>query len=95
MSVAAGLGPVPIAVRLPWPMWIAGGLALALGTGAGAIVLGFPFLTSTFGHPSWPLVGEVPLASAALFDLGVFLAVVGATLLAVMAPGLLRATRTR
>ena len=28
-----------------------------------------------------PLLGELPLASAALFDLGVYLAVVGATML--------------
>jgi multicomponent K+:H+ antiporter subunit A len=38
-----------------------------------------------------PIVGELPLASAAAFDLGVFLTVVGATLLAVLAPGLLAA----
>ena len=42
---------------------------------------GTPFLTSAHGHPHWPLVGEVPLASAMAFDLGVYLAVVGATML--------------
>jgi multicomponent K+:H+ antiporter subunit A len=30
----------------------------------------------------WPLVGAVPLASAAVFDLGVYIVVVGATLVA-------------
>ncbi len=78
---------------MPWQHWVAFGLLVALCTGAAAVMLGFPFLTSTFGHPVLPVVGEVPLASAALFDLGVFLAVVGATLLAVMVPGLLRVTR--
>jgi multicomponent K+:H+ antiporter subunit A len=33
----------------------------------------------------WPVVGDVPLASAALFDLGVFLTVVGATMVALLA----------
>jgi multicomponent K+:H+ antiporter subunit A len=39
--------------------------------------LGRPFLTSAHGHPHVPLLGELPLASAALFDLGVYLTVVG------------------
>jgi multicomponent K+:H+ antiporter subunit A len=60
-------------------------------TGAGVLVAGLtglaswafsrPFLTSAHGHPHLPLVGEVPLASAMVFDLGVYLTVVGATLL--------------
>jgi hypothetical protein len=35
------------------------------------------------------VVGEVPIASAAFFDLGVFLVVVAATMLSTMSPGLL------
>ncbi len=50
---------------------------------------GYPFLTSAFVHPVLPIVGEVPLASAAFFDLGVFMIVVAATMLATMSPGLL------
>ena len=38
-----------------------------------------------------PVVGAVPLASAALFDLGVFLVVVGATLVSLTMIGRLRA----
>ena len=95
LTRVAGVGPPPSLARMPWQSWIAAGMVLAIATGAAAMLLGFPFLTSTFGHPVLPVVGEVPLASAALFDLGVFLAVVGATLLAVMVPGVLRATRTR
>jgi hypothetical protein len=37
-----------------------------------------------------PVIGELPLATAAVFDLGVYLTVVGATLLALMSPALLR-----
>ncbi len=61
--------------------WIAAGLVIALLTGVASWLFGRPFLTSTFGHPSLPLIGELPLASAMAFDLGVYLVVVGATLL--------------
>ena len=60
---------------------IGAGLAIAGLTGLGALAFGRPFLTSAFGHPVVPLWGELSLASAALFDLGVYLTVVCATLL--------------
>ncbi|MBT9475695.1 hydrogen gas-evolving membrane-bound hydrogenase subunit E, partial [Polaromonas sp.] len=61
--------------------WIGMGLGIAGLTGVGAFAFGQPFLTSANGHPFVPLLGELPLATAALFDLGVYITVVGATLL--------------
>ncbi len=61
--------------------WIGIGLGIAWLTGVGAFVLGRPFLTSAHGHPHVPVLGELPLATAALFDLGVYVTVVGATML--------------
>ncbi|MDP3287670.1 MAG: MnhB domain-containing protein, partial [Methyloversatilis sp.] len=61
--------------------WIGSGLAIAGLTGVGAFVFGKPFLTSAHGHPTVAVLGELPLASAAVFDLGVYITVVGATLL--------------
>ena len=61
--------------------WIASGLAVAGLTGAGAFAFGHPFLTSAYAHPVLPVLGEMGLATAAIFDLGVYLTVVGATLL--------------
>jgi len=61
--------------------WVGIGLGIAALTGFGAFALGYPFLTSAFGHPIVPLLGELPLATAAIFDLGVYITVVGATLL--------------
>ena len=52
-----------------------------LATGLGSLLLGHPFLTTHTAHVSWPLVGEVHLPTAAIFDLGVFAVVVGSTLL--------------
>jgi len=63
------------------PQWIAAGLLLALATGLGSLTMGFPFLTTYTAHVTWPLVGDVHLPTATLFDLGVFAVVVGSTLL--------------
>ncbi|MDX1588247.1 MAG: monovalent cation/H+ antiporter subunit A [Oleiphilaceae bacterium] len=60
---------------------VGAGLLLALATGLGSLAFGAPFLTSWFGHYHLPGLGELELATAMLFDLGVFVTVVGATLL--------------
>ncbi|RUR42479.1 monovalent cation/H+ antiporter subunit A [Vreelandella populi] len=57
------------------------GVAIATLTGLGSWLFGYPFLTSAFSYFSLPLVGKFELATALLFDLGVYLAVVGATLM--------------
>jgi multicomponent K+:H+ antiporter subunit A len=61
--------------------WIGAGLLLAAGTGIGAWVFGRPFLTSFYEYAEIPLIGAVPASSALLFDIGVFVLVVGATAL--------------
>jgi multicomponent K+:H+ antiporter subunit A len=81
--------PILDPAHLPYQPWIAAGLLVALATGVGSMFFGYPFLTSTFAHPVLPVVGEVPLASAALFDLGVFMTVVAATMLSTISPGIL------
>ncbi|TCL74922.1 multisubunit potassium/proton antiporter PhaA subunit /multisubunit potassium/proton antiporter PhaB subunit [Rhizobium sp. BK251] len=65
--------------------WMGAGLLTATATGAGAWFLGYPFLTSHFRYLELPLIGKVPAASALLFDLGVFLLVVGSTVLILVA----------
>jgi multicomponent K+:H+ antiporter subunit A len=77
--------------------WIAFGLLIALLTGIGSMVVGHPFLTTHTAHVTVPLVGEVHLPSAALFDLGVFAVVVGSALLLLtaIAHQSLRANRRR
>src|SRR3546814_42655 len=65
--------------------WVGAGLLLAVGTGLGSLLFGHPFLTSHFQYADLPLFGRIPLASAVLFDLGVFCLVVGATTLMLIA----------
>jgi multicomponent K+:H+ antiporter subunit A len=66
-------------------IWMGLGLAFALAIGVGAWLFGYPFLTSSFIYADLPVIGRVPLASALIFDLGVFTLVVGATVLILIA----------
>ncbi|TRZ39704.1 Na(+)/H(+) antiporter subunit B [Niallia circulans] len=59
---------------------IATGLIFAIGTGAGAMVFNVPFLTHAYTHVNMPILGELSLHTATIFDLGVFLVVVGVTM---------------
>ncbi|URT70271.1 Na(+)/H(+) antiporter subunit B [Cytobacillus firmus] len=59
---------------------IAVGLLFAIGTGTGALLFNVPFLTHAFGHIDLPVLGDTSLHTATLFDLGVFLVVVGVTM---------------
>ncbi len=63
------------------------GLLFAIIAGAGSLAFSYPFLTSTFGYITWPVVGKFEVASALVFDLGVYLTVIGATLLALVSIG--------
>jgi multicomponent K+:H+ antiporter subunit A len=87
LYIARGWRWTEARLRLRYEAWIGLGLLAAGLTGLGSLVVGHPFLTSTFAHPALPGVGELPVASATFFDLGVFMSVVGSTLLALSAIG--------
>ncbi|MCC6916118.1 hydrogen gas-evolving membrane-bound hydrogenase subunit E, partial [Nitrosomonas sp.] len=65
--------------------WIGSGLLLAVLTGMGSWLFGFPFLTTYSSHLEIPLIGQLSMATALFFDLGVLLLVVGATALMLIA----------
>jgi len=79
--MAGGLVWAQARMRTHFRSLIGAGLMIALLTGVASWLFGYPFLTTTFAHLHWPLIGEFELASALLFDLGVYTTVVGATLL--------------
>jgi multicomponent K+:H+ antiporter subunit A len=81
----AGTAWVESHIRLRPHRWIAYGLLIACVTGLGAWVLGFPFLTSHTAHLHLPVLGDIHVPSAFLFDLGVFATVVGSTMLILVA----------
>ena len=70
-----------------YEVWIGIGLVIAGLTGIGAWFFGRPFLTSAHFYVSPPLIGELHLATAALFDVGVYITVVGATMLMISVLG--------
>ena len=74
-------------MRIDFRILLGSGLLLAGLTGFAGLLAGAAFLTSAVGHPHVPLLGEIPLASAMAFDLGVFMAVLGTTLLTLTALG--------
>ena len=81
----AGTDWVESHLRLRPHRWIGFGLLTACLTGIGAWAFGYPFLTSHTAHVTLPLLGEIHIPSAFLFDLGVFLVVVGTTMLILVA----------
>ncbi|MDZ4812257.1 MAG: monovalent cation/H+ antiporter subunit A [Pseudomonadota bacterium] len=85
--VAFGQARAEASFKLDYGKWVGWGLLAAGLTGIGSWLVGFPFLTSTFKYFSVPLIGAVPVASAMFFDLGVFLCVIGGTMLALASVG--------
>ncbi len=70
-----------------YEIWIGVGLTIAGLTGVAAWFWSRPFLTSAHIYVSPPVIGEMHLASAALFDVGVYVTVVGATMLMISVLG--------
>jgi len=83
--MASGTRWTEARLRVQPMYWIGLGLLVAVAAGAGAWVFGYPFLTSHFEYVELPVLGRVPMATAMIFDLGVFILVVGATVLMLIA----------
>lgn len=83
--MAGGTRWVEARLRILPLRWMGSGLLLAAVGGGGAWWFGYPFLTSHTAHVRIPVIGDVALASAMLFDLGVMALVVGATVLILIA----------
>ncbi len=79
--IAHGVDWIKPRLKVNYQWSIAIGVLIAAATGAGSWVFGKPFLTSWFDYFHLPWIGKFELASAILFDLGVYITVVAATLL--------------
>jgi multicomponent K+:H+ antiporter subunit A len=79
--VASGTGWMQERLRWRYRRVAVSGVLIAALTGIGSWFFGYPFLTSAFGHFAIPFIGEVEIASAMAFDIGVYTTVVGATML--------------
>ena len=74
---------------------IGAGLMIAALSGGASTLLGYPFLTSGHVDLQLPLIGELPLASALGFDIGVYLVVFGGAMLVLSMMGTIKPSRTR
>jgi len=79
--VLSGSDYVEQRLGFDYPRVIGLGLAAALLTGLGSWLLGYPYMTSHTDYVAVPVLGDVPLASAMAFDIGVYLVVAAGTLL--------------
>lgn len=70
-----------------YEVWIGSGLIIAGLTGIAAWFWARPFLTSTHVYVELPVLGKMHIASAVSFDLGVYITVVGATMLLISVLG--------
>ncbi|MGD9311060.1 MAG: monovalent cation/H+ antiporter subunit A, partial [Desulfosarcina sp.] len=79
--IAQGTGWMRTRLSIDYLHLIGSGLLIAAATGVGSFFWQQPFLKSWHGHFHISLLGEIELASAMAFDLGVYLTVVGACLM--------------
>ena len=79
--IAHGVDWIKPRITVNYQTLIALGVVIAAFTGIGSWFFERPFMTTWFDYFDIPLIGEIELASALIFDLGVYLTVVGATLL--------------
>jgi multicomponent K+:H+ antiporter subunit A len=72
-------------LRIHPQYWIGGGLLCAAGAGCLAWFASLPFMSAIVWEPQLPWVGKLHLSSVLVFDLGVYLLVVGTTTLMLIA----------
>lgn len=77
MYMSYGIEAVKKMLPINFVILIPIGLGIAVLTGAGSFLFDVPFMSQTFGYFTVPIFGEIELATAMLFDLGVYFTVVG------------------
>ncbi|MFG6115014.1 Na(+)/H(+) antiporter subunit B [Halobacillus sp. MO56] len=80
MYMAYGMKAVSKIIPINFRVVIPIGLLIAVATGVGSFLFGQPFLSQTFAYFQLPILGKTELATALLFDLGVYLTVIGVTM---------------
>jgi multicomponent K+:H+ antiporter subunit A len=79
--MASGFAWTQARKRIEYHAMIGWGVVIAGVTGAGAWLFGLPFLTSGYRYFNLPGIEQFGVSTAAFFDLGVFLTVLGAVML--------------
>nr|WP_246628100.1 Na+/H+ antiporter subunit A [Paenibacillus oenotherae] len=87
LAMAYGRRTLRKVIPIDYRVLTALGLSVAILTGIGSFLFDAPFLSHTFGYFDIPLLGTTELATAMLFDLGVYMTVVGMTMTIILTIG--------
>lgn len=80
LMLAFGIKTVKKIVPINYVVMTSVGLLVAIATASASILFDVPFFTHAYDYFELPLFGETSLHSALLFDVGVYLVVVGVTM---------------
>lgn len=80
LFMAFGAHTINKVLPIDFRMFVPIGLSIAVLSGIGAFAFGEAFLSQTDGYFTFPILGELHLATAVIFDLGVYLTVIGVTM---------------
>jgi len=80
LYIAFDLQSVRDVIPVDFKQLAATGVIVAVLTGTASFVFDVPFLTQSFTYVNLPLLGKTELATAVIFDLGVYMAVIGTTM---------------
>ncbi len=83
-TIAYDVASTRQALRVDPRTLIATGLAIAGGSGLLSLLDGEPFLTGRWGHLQIPYLRRFDLGTPLLFDVGVYLTVLGVTLMIIL-----------
>ena len=91
--VLQGARAVEATLGFDYVRGVALGLVVAAIGGLGSLMFGLPFLTSGHAEPVLPMIGKLPLASAMVFDTGVYIVVFAGALLILSTMGMVKRRR--
>jgi multicomponent Na+:H+ antiporter subunit B len=80
LYIAFDLQSVRDIIPVDFKQLAASGVIVAVLTGTVSFLFDVPFLTQSFAYVNLPLLGKTELASAVIFDLGVYMTVIGTTM---------------
>ncbi|OMF26245.1 Na(+)/H(+) antiporter subunit B [Paenibacillus sp. FSL H8-0548] len=80
LYIAFDLQSVRDIIPVDFKQLAAAGVIVAVLTGTASFIFDVPFLTQTFTYVELPILGKTELATAVIFDLGVYMTVVGTTM---------------
>ncbi|WP_424767782.1 Na+/H+ antiporter subunit A [Paenibacillus sp. sgz302251] len=87
LTMSFGMKTIQEVLPIDYRKLTAIGILIALLTGVGSFLFDVPFLTHYHQYVTFPLFGKQELATALLFDLGVYLTVIGITMTIILTIG--------